>query len=92
MKTSHWIAVAVAALIVGLLLGYAFWGPSAARLPEVEKELASVKTQIAEFKKKTGELEGNLGKMTNDKLNLEKEVSELKEAKEALEQAQKKRR
>ena len=58
----------------------------------MEKELASVKTQIAEFKKKTGELEGNLGKMTNDKLNLEKEVSELKEAKEALEQAQKKRR
>lgn len=89
MKTSYWVAIAVAALIVGLLLGYAFWGPSAARLPEVEAELASAKAQVAEFKKKTGELESNLGKMTNDKLNLEKETSELKEA---LEQAQKKRR
>ena len=92
MKTSYWVAIAVAALIVGVLLGYAFWGPSAARLPEVEAELAAAKTQAAEFKKKTAELEGNLGKMTNDKLNLEKEVGELKEAKEALEQATKKRR
>jgi exonuclease VII small subunit len=58
----------------------------------VEAELAAAKTQAVEFKKKTAELEGNLGKMTNDKLNLETEIGELKEAKEALEQATKKRR
>ncbi|MGH7830045.1 MAG: hypothetical protein ACREP8_07685 [Candidatus Binatia bacterium] len=89
MKTAQWIAIAVAALIVGVLLGYAVWGPDAARLPQAEAELASVTAQMAGFKQKMGELENNLGKMTNDKLNLEKEVSELREA---LEQATKKRR
>ena len=89
MKTSYWIAIAVGALIVGVLLGYSFWGYSAARLPQVEKELSSVQAQVADFKKKTGDLEANLGKITNEKLNLEKEMGELKEQ---LEQATKKRR
>ncbi|MGH7773153.1 MAG: hypothetical protein ACREQA_13080 [Candidatus Binatia bacterium] len=92
MKDSYWIAIAVAALIVGFLVGYGTWGSSAAKLPEVEKELKTVQSQMAEFKKKTGELESNLGKITNEKLNLEKENAELKEAKEALEKASKKGR
>ena len=89
MKKEYWIGIAVAALIVGILLGYSFWGATAARLPEVEKELASSTAQMGEFKKKTEGLEANLGKITNEKLNLEKEVGELKEQ---LEQATKKRR
>lgn len=89
MKSGQWIAVAVAALIVGVLLGYALWGPAAARLPEAEAELASMKAQMAESRKKMGELENNLGRMTNEKLNLEKEIGELKDAQE---QATKKRR
>ena len=79
MKNTYWIAIAVAALVVGLLLGYSVWGPSAARLPEVEKELSAAQSQIGDFKKKTGDLESNLGKITNEKLNLEKENADLKE-------------
>ncbi len=89
MKNSYWIAIAVAALIVGILVGYGTWGSSAAKLPEVEKELKTVQSQVAESKKKAGDLESNLGKITNEKLNLEKENADLKEA---LEKASKKTR
>lgn len=89
MKSTYWITIAVAALIVGLLLGYGMWGPSAAKLPEVAKEASSYQAQLGELKKKNADLEANLGKVANEKLNLEKENSELKEA---LEKASKKRR
>ena len=88
MKNSYWITIAAAALVVGLLLGYGIWGPNAARLPEVEKELTAAQAKIAEAQKKTGDLESNLGKVANEKLNLEKENAELKEA---LEKAAKKK-
>lgn len=88
MKNSYWITLAAAALVVGVLLGYGIWGPNAARLPEVEKELTAAQAKIAETEKKTGALESNLGKVTNEKLNLEKENAELKEA---LEKAAKKK-
>jgi septal ring factor EnvC (AmiA/AmiB activator) len=88
MKNSYWITIAAAALVVGLLLGYGIWGPNAARLPEVEKELTAAQAKIAETEKKTGDLESNLGKVANEKLNLEKENAELKEA---LEKAAKKK-
>ncbi len=88
MKNSYWITIAAAALVVGLLLGYGIWGPNAARLPEVEKELTAAQAKIAETQKKTGDLESNLGKVANEKLNLEKENTELKEA---LEKAAKKK-
>ncbi len=88
MKNSYWITIAAVALVVGVFLGYGIWGPNAARLPEVEKELAAAQAKIAETQKKTGDLESNLGKVTNEKLNLEKENTELKEA---LEKAAKKK-
>jgi septal ring factor EnvC (AmiA/AmiB activator) len=88
MKNSYWITIAAAALVVGVLLGYGIWGPNAARLPEVEKELTAAQAKIAETEKKTGALESNLGKVANEKLNLEKENAELKEA---LEKAAKKK-
>jgi len=88
MKNSYWITIAAAALVVGLLLGYGIWGPNAARLPEVEKELTAAQAKIAETQKKTGDLESNLGKVANEKLNLEKENAELKES---LEKASRKK-
>ncbi|MBI2352473.1 MAG: hypothetical protein HYV00_13545 [Deltaproteobacteria bacterium] len=88
MKNFYWITIAAAALVVGVLLGYGIWGPNAARLPEVEKELTAAQAKIAETEKKTGALESNLGKVANEKLNLEKEIAELKEA---LEKAAKKK-
>ena len=88
MKNSYWITIAAAALVVGLLLGYGVWGPNAARLPEVEKELTAAQAKIAETQKKSGDLESNLGKVTNEKLNLEKENAELKES---LEKASRKK-
>jgi|GEM_PF-3389065 len=88
MKNSYWITIAAVALVVGVFLGYGIWGPNAARLPEVEKGLAAAQAKIAETQKKTGDLESNLGKVTNEKLNLEKENTELKEA---LEKAAKKK-
>jgi len=89
MKNSYWIAITVVALIVGLLLGYGVWGPKAARLPEVEKELSTVQEQMTKSRKDMADLKSNLGEMTNQKINQEKELGELKEA---LEKATKKRR
>lgn len=82
MKNTYWIAIAVAALIVGVLVGYGVWGSSAGRLPEVEKEVSSFQGQLADLKKKHADLEANLGKVTNEKLILEKEIAELKEVQE----------
>ncbi|MBI2360140.1 MAG: hypothetical protein HYV04_14795 [Deltaproteobacteria bacterium] len=89
MKTSYWIAIAVVALIAGVLVGYGVWGPQAARVPEVEAQVASVQAQVEQLKKKVAEMEANLGRVTNEKLNLEKQAEELKDA---LEKATKKRR
>jgi peptidoglycan hydrolase CwlO-like protein len=89
MKTTYWAAIVVAALIVGALLGYGMWGSQAARLPGVESELTAAQGQLDQTKKKLADIEANLGKVTNEKLNLEKENADLKEA---LEKATKKRR
>lgn len=89
MKNTYWIAIAVAALIVGLLVGYGIWGSSALKLAEVKQELNSVHAQGSESKQQVADLEANLGKITNEKLRLEKENAELKEA---LEKALKGRR
>lgn len=80
MKNNYWIAIAVAALVVGVLVGYGIWGPNAARLPEVEKELKAAQGQVEKSKKEMADLKGNLGEVTNQKLNLEKEAADLKES------------
>ena len=80
MKNNYWIAIAVAALVVGVLVGYGIWGPNAVRLPEVEKELKAAQGQVEKSKKELADLKGNLGEVTNQKLNLEKEAADLKEA------------
>ena len=82
MKNSHWIAIVIGAFIVGILLGYGIWGPRAARLADVETELSAAQMQVSEFKKKMAETEANLGKVTNEKLSMEKEMADMKEAME----------
>ncbi len=89
MKNSYWVASAIGALLVGILIGYAVWGPRAARLAEVETALSAAQAQVGDLKKKTGDLENNLGKMTNEKLNLEKDKADLQDQ---VEKATKKRR
>jgi peptidoglycan hydrolase CwlO-like protein len=80
MKKEYWVAVSVGALILGFLMAYIIWGASAARLPELEKELSSVQAQLSEAKQNATKTETNLGKIANEKLNLEKENAELKDA------------
>jgi len=80
MNRNYWIAIAVAALVVGVLLGYGIWGPDAGRVPEMEKELKAAQAELEKSKKDVADLKGNLGEITNQKLNLEKENADLKEA------------
>jgi peptidoglycan hydrolase CwlO-like protein len=80
MKKEYWIVISVGALILGFLIGYIIWGASAAKLPEVERELSAVQAQLSEAKQNATKTETNLGKITNEKLNLEKENADLKEA------------
>ncbi len=80
MKNSFWVVVVVLALATGILIGYSIWGPSAARLPDVENEVSGLQAQLAVIKKKDAAMEANLGKVANDKLNLEKENANLKDA------------
>ena len=80
MKNNYWIAIAVAALVVGVLVGYGIWGPNAARVPEMEKELKAAQGQVEKSKKELADMKDNLGEVTNQKLNLEKEAADLKEA------------
>ncbi len=80
MKNSFWLVVVIVALAIGVLAGYSIWGPSAARLPELENQISGLQSQLAAVKKKSAGLETNLGKVANDKLNLEKENADLKDA------------
>jgi peptidoglycan hydrolase CwlO-like protein len=79
MKNNFWIAIAAGAFIVGILFGYAIWGPRAGRLAETEKELAAAQAQAGELRKKVSDTEANLGRMTNEKLNAEKEIADMKD-------------
>jgi uncharacterized protein HemX len=88
MRQEYWAAVAVAALLIGLLIGYGIWGGRAGRLAELERERDALAAQVKEVKQKADQLEANIGKIVNEKLNLEKENAALKEA---LEAAKKKR-
>jgi chromosome segregation ATPase len=89
MKTSYWTGITVLALIAGFILGYAMWGPTAARLPGAEQALGTAQAQVGDLKKKLAETEANLGKVMNERLSLERQTEELKET---LEKATKKRR
>jgi peptidoglycan hydrolase CwlO-like protein len=79
MKNNFWIAIAAGAFIVGILFGYAIWGPRAGRLAETEKELAAAQAQAGELRKKVSDTEANLGRVTNEKLNAEKEMADMKD-------------
>jgi peptidoglycan hydrolase CwlO-like protein len=89
MTNKQWIAIAVGAFIVGILFGYAVWGPRAARLGEAEKELAAAQAQAGDLKKKVADTEANMGKLANEKLTAEKEMADMKDA---MEKAKTKRR
>ena len=82
MKNSQWIAIAAGAFIVGIVFGYAVWGSRAGRLAGMEQELSAAQAQVGEFKKKMAETEANLGKVTNEKLTVEKQMADMKEAAE----------
>jgi uncharacterized membrane-anchored protein YhcB (DUF1043 family) len=82
MKNGYWTGIAVGAFVVGILFGYLVWGARAGRLAGVEQELAATQAQMGEMKKKMSDTELNLGKVTNEKLTMEKELSDMKEAAE----------
>jgi type II secretory pathway component PulM len=82
MTNKQWSAIAVGAFIVGLLFGYAIWGPRAARLGEAERELAAAQSQVGDLKKKMADTEANMGKLANEKLSMEKEMAEMKDSME----------
>ena len=46
----------------------------------MEKELKAAQGQVEKSKKELADMKGNLGEVTNQKLNLEKEAADLKEA------------
>lgn len=83
MRQEYWIGAVIAALLVGLLVGYGIWGGRAGRLAEIERDRDALAAQVKDVKQKADQLEANLGKIVNDKLNLEKENAALKEALEA---------
>lgn len=80
MKNTYWLAIVAAALILGLLTGYGMWGTGSGKLPELEREIAALQARALESKKKVADLETNLGRVLNEKLNVEKELAELKES------------
>ena len=82
MKNGYWTGIAVATFVVGILFGYLVWGARAGRLAGVEQELAATQAQMGELKKKMTDTEANLGKVTNEKLTMEKEISDMKDAAE----------
>jgi len=79
MKNSFWIAIAAGAFIVGILFGYAIWGPRAGRLAETEKELAAAQAQAGELRKKVTDTEANLGIVTKEMLSMEKNMADMKD-------------
>ena len=82
MKNSQWTVIVIGAFIVGILFGYAIWGSRAGRFAGMEKELSAAQAQADDAKKKMAETEANLGKVANEKLTLEKQIADMKEASE----------
>ena len=54
----------------------------AMNIDQAEKELAAVQTQAGELRKKMADTEANMGKLANEKLSMEKEMAEMKDAME----------
>lgn len=80
MKNAYWGAIVATVLIIGVLAGYGMWGSEAAKVPDLERQVDALQAQVVESKKKVTDLEANLGKVINEKLNVEKEIAEMKES------------
>jgi hypothetical protein len=55
------IGVAIAALMMGVLLGYQWWGSTAAVVAVVEKELAGSMARLSALERRVMTLESSLG-------------------------------
>ncbi len=80
MKNSFWVVVVIVAFAFGVLVGYGVWGPGAAKLPQLEQQVSALQSQVMEMRSKEEGLEAHLRRLTNDKLNLEKQNGDLKDA------------
>ncbi|MFB3817116.1 MAG: hypothetical protein ACE147_05575 [Candidatus Methylomirabilales bacterium] len=53
MKREYWIALVVAALIVGIGVGYGIWGSDASQLAELNAKVAQLSQENADLKAKS---------------------------------------
>ena len=56
-NTGYWIAAIIAAVSIGILIGYEQWGSTAAIVSVVEKEMAITQAHIKRLEKRVGEME-----------------------------------
>jgi hypothetical protein len=53
-NTGYWIAAVIAAVSIGVLIGYEQWGSTAAVVSVVEKEMAMTQAPHQAFEEKSG--------------------------------------
>ena len=59
----YWIAAILAAVLVGVLIGYERWGTTATLVSIVERELAVKEKRLQALEERVGELETQAAKM-----------------------------
>ena len=56
-NTGYWMAAIIAAVSIGILIGYEQWGSTAAVVSVVEREMAMTQAHIKLLEKRLGEME-----------------------------------
>ncbi len=74
-----WIIGIVAGVIFGLILGYGWWGSTAAVVTVVEKELNSTESHVSDLEKRVIQLEARLIEKQNSGTVIEKHGEDGKE-------------
>lgn len=80
MKSFRWVVICVVIFLVGVVGGYAIWGRPAEMLMEVEDQMRTVQNQLIDLQKTVVTIEAELDKANEEKLALEKQSAELREA------------
>ena len=74
----YWITAILAAVLVGLLIGYERWGTTATLVSIVERELARTERRVSTLERRIGALEDRAAEIMEDGPKLDRQADAAK--------------